>query len=116
MTTTRRAHPRIETALRVSVKLANGEAVPTGQIRNVSLGGIFIETANPPAFGADLEIAFDLPEGTPRTIRCRGFVVWTTKTDKRPTGGLAGMGVRLSDIGVQEMRALSAFIAKHIDG
>jgi hypothetical protein len=43
-------------------------------------------------------------------IRCKGFVVWSTKDDPAKHSQKRGIGVRLTDIGVQEMRILAQFI------
>ena len=105
-----RKQPRVAANIGVIVRIANGRQLPAGQIRNISLGGVFIETADLPAFGSALELEFSLPDQERRTIRCQGFVAWTTKTAPDKVPGLEGIGVRLADIGIQEMRALAAFI------
>jgi uncharacterized protein (TIGR02266 family) len=112
----KRVHPRVNTALRAKLSLNSGEVLTTGQIRNISLGGVFIETATLLAFGTDLDLEFALPgKGSP-VIRCKGYVVWNTKTDPKRGGGLSGMGLRLTNIEVQEMRSLAAFIDGQLEG
>jgi len=102
-----RAHPRVKVRIAVKVRTTNGAPVNVGQIHNISLGGVFIESDQPVAFGTDLDVEFALPSGV---IRCKGFVVWSTKTGTPQSKGFPGMGVRLAQIGVQEMRHLAAFI------
>ena len=91
-----------------------GKSIVAGQIRNISLGGVFIAMEEPPAFGADLDLEFSIPTGD-QNIRCKGFVVWSTKSNPEKAPGLQGMGVRLTDISVQEMRMLSEFIKTRLE-
>ncbi len=104
---TKRAHPRATADISATIRLPDGRTHSTGHIRNISLGGVFIEMDNPLGFGAELDLEFKLPAGT-QAIRCRGLVMWNTKTQEgypRP-----GMGVRLMQIGVHEMRLLADYI------
>jgi len=105
-----RAHLRVSTNIEVRVRTAHGQEIQTGQIRNLSLGGVFVETSEPQPFGSDLDLEFCLPGAGQRTVRCKGFVVWSTKSSPEKSPTMQGMGVRLTDIGVQEMRALAEFI------
>jgi len=107
-----RAHPRVSANIKVRVRTAHGHELQTGQIRNISLGGVFVETIDPQPFGSDLDLEFSLPGAERRTIHCKGFVVWSTKSSPEKCPEMQGMGVRLTDIGVQEMRALAEFIGQ----
>jgi hypothetical protein len=107
---TDRAHPRVSTNIQVKVWAAHGRELQAGEIRNISLGGVFVEMSHPQPFGADLDLEFRLPGPEDRTIRCKGFVVWSTKSSPEKSPGMQGVGVRLAEIGVQEMRDLAAFI------
>ena len=93
----------------VKVRSPDGKRASTDSIRNISLGGVFIEMDDPLPFGTDVELEFTLPVN-PRVIRCKGFVVWSTKETPERGGGTDGIGVRLMDIGVREMRLLNDFI------
>ncbi len=105
----RRHHPRVDANLDVQVRTSKGTSVPAGRIRNVSLGGVFIEMDDLPGFGTEFNLTFSLPV-EPRNITCTGYVVWTTKDRADAMDGMQGVGVRLADIGVSEMRALKEFI------
>jgi len=109
-----RSHPRVTTEISAKVRLPGGRSIIAGHIRNISLGGVFIALKEPPAFGADLDLEFSVPAGG-QVIRCKGFVVWSTKSNPEKAPGLQGIGVRLTDIGVQEMRLLSDFIKTQLD-
>jgi len=109
----KRAHPRVQTRIEARLKLPDGRTQIAAQIMNLSLGGVFIETADPLRFGAELDLEFALPN---TVIRCRGLVVWSTKTSPERAAGRSGMGVRLMKIGVGEMRTLESYIATKVEG
>lgn len=94
----------------MKVRLPDGGTAVTQRIGNISLGGVFIEMEDPVAFGSEVALEFSLSVA-PRTIRCKGFVVWSTKTSpERAKSGQKGIGVRLMDIGIADMRTLAEFI------
>ena len=109
----RREHKRVSAAINVKVRSPDGRRASTEEIRNISLGGVFIEMSDPFAFGTDIELEFTLPADR-RIINCKGFVVWSTKTSPERAAGRSGIGVRLMDIGVKEMRLLNEFIEEHL--
>jgi Tfp pilus assembly protein PilZ len=110
----RRSNSRVAVELSVKLRLPDGTTSTSDTIGNVSLGGVFIEMPQPLAFGAELGLEFTLPVA-PRMIRCRGFVVWSSKTHPERCPGQSGIGVRLMDIGIPEMRILNEFIAGRLD-
>ncbi len=110
----RRSNSRVPVELSVKLRLRDGRTGESDTIGNISLGGVFIEMPEPLAFGAELELEFTLPVA-PRMIRCRGFVVWSSKTHPERCPGQSGIGVRLMDIGITEMRILNEFIAARLD-
>lgn len=103
-----RNHPRVNTEINVSIKMPDGRIHSAGQIRNISLGGVFIEIKDPPSFGSEFDLEFRLPQAA-ETFRCRGLVVWNTKSNPE-NSEIPGMGVRLMQIGVQDMRRLAEYI------
>lgn len=105
----KREHKRVNATIDVKVCTPDGSRSSTDRIRNISLGGVFIEMNEPLPFGTDVELEFELPIN-PRVISCKGFVVWSTKDSPERGGGTPGIGVRLMDIGVREMRQLNDFI------
>lgn len=111
----RREHTRVETTIGVKLRSPDGRRSGSEEIRNISLGGVFIAMSDPLPFGTDVELEFSLPVD-PRLIRCRGFVVWSTKESPERSPGNPGVGVRLMDIGVREMRLLNEFIERQLRG
>jgi uncharacterized protein (TIGR02266 family) len=108
----RRSNSRVQVAISVKVRVADGPSVESRTIRNISLGGVFIQMDEPLPFGAEAALEFNLP-GAPRVLRCRGFVVWSTKTNPERSA-VPGVGVRLMDIGITDMRILNEFIAAEL--
>jgi uncharacterized protein (TIGR02266 family) len=109
----KRAHVRVPTSVGVSISLTDGTRMVGEKISNISLGGVFIEMAEPLAFGSELELEFTLPDA-PRSLRCHGFVVWTTRGQTNVGPGQEGIGVRLLGVGLREMRLLAEFVEKQL--
>lgn len=100
----------VESAVSVKLRLPSGERVKQKQLFNISLGGLFIEMEEPLAFGSEVQLELEMPQ-QPHTIRCGGFVVWTTKTSPAKAPGHSGMAVRLTNIGISEMRRIAEQVA-----
>lgn len=105
----RREYKRVSASISVKLRSPDGTRSSTAEIRNISLGGVFIVMKDPLPFGTDIDLEFSVPIN-PRVVRCKGFVVWSTKTSPERGGGLKGIGVRLMDIGVREMRLINRYI------
>lgn len=91
----------------------DGGKVSTGRIRNISLGGVFIEM-DVLKFGTEVALTFSVPSAP--TIRCRAYVVWNSDDPSREDIGMKGNGLRLTDISVSDMRALSEYIEGKLQG
>jgi type IV pilus assembly protein PilZ len=90
-------------ARRVAIELAvdvtspdQGDRVP-GVSRDLSLGGMFVETAFPAAFGASVLLRFTVP-GHAGPLVVPGMVRWTSK---------GGMGIQFGLLGARETRAIT---------
>ena len=75
MSPEKRAHPRFPTRLRVAFE--QGGARVDAVTRDLSLGGMFVESAVSPPFGAELELTVALPLLT-ELARLRCVVRWVT--------------------------------------
>ena len=109
----KREHKRVSTAISVLLRSPDGRRETTEEICNISLGGVFIHMKDPFSFGTDIDLQFNLPQRS-QVVKCKGFVVWSTKTSPERGDGRPGIGVRLMDIGVREMRLLNQFIEQEI--
>src|SRR4051812_44642285 len=81
----------------VRVRADGGTMSESNLIANVSMGGVFVGMREPLAFGAEVQLEFILPV-EPRTLRCPGFVVWSTKTSPDKARGQVGVAVRLTTL------------------
>lgn len=99
----------------VKLRLTDGTELTERHVWNTSLGGVFVEMRDPLPFGTELNIEFILPrEG--QSIRCEGFVVWSTQTSPQNAPGKQGVGIRLINIGIKEMRQLAEAVARSLGG
>jgi uncharacterized protein (TIGR02266 family) len=112
----RRAHPRVPADISVSLKAAGRPAIVSGVIKNISLGGIFVRIDDPLSFGTDIDLEFSLPAAA-KTMRCKGVVIWSTRqTPEKAPLGEEGIGIRLRDISVRDMRELADYISVQLEG
>ncbi len=102
-----------EDGVAVKVRLASGQMPTVAGIWNVSLGGVFFEMKEPLPFGVEVGLEFSLPVD-PHVVRCKGFVVWSTKSSPEKAPGRGGVGLRLADIKIAEMRALARAVGRDL--
>ena len=100
-------------SLRVKLKRPNGRRLDAASVWNISLGGIFIEMPEPLSFGEDLQLEFEL-SGQSLPLICKGFVVWSTKDSPEKGGGKNGMAVRLTEVGIAEMRTIASRVGQEL--
>ncbi len=109
-----RAFERVRVPLGVPVEYAATPARPAlaGQAVNISAGGIFVETADPPTRGCTLALSFALPEAGAR-LAVAGRVAWVNEPGqpcKRDCG--PGMGVAFRDLSDPGRRVISRFVRR----
>ena len=93
----KRVHPRSPLKVAVTCEL-DGAAPISGSAKDVSLGGMFVETTAPsPAFGTKLTIVCRLP-GLDRDARLPAVVRWTKA---------GGFGVQFGLLGARETYAIT---------
>ena len=98
-----RQHPRV--SLAVDVDVASGSNFYAGRTRDLSLGGLFVETEVGLPIGLQVDVKLKLPKGT-FTAPCE--VVWLLSERGRQT---VGMGVRFLELSFGAKRAIEAFMA-----
>jgi hypothetical protein len=74
-----------------------------GESTDISLGGMFIKTATPEAFGADIVVHVHVP-GEPSAYALPGVVRWTNAE---------GMGVQFGLLGAKETHTITELVAAH---
>jgi uncharacterized protein (TIGR02266 family) len=109
---TKRSHPRVPASVTATLRIPGGPSHTASRLTNISLGGVFIDMEEPLTFGTEVSLEFALPVAA-RTIQCRGLVVWTSK-HARASEGKRGIGVRLMEIGIADMRVLADYIERSL--
>jgi type IV pilus assembly protein PilZ len=71
-----------------------------GLAKDISVGGMFVQTDEPAAFNAEVVVYLTLPSDT-KELRLPGVVRWT-----RPNG----MGVQFRSLGVRETHAITEIV------
>jgi uncharacterized protein (TIGR02266 family) len=88
--TDNRRHPRVPVSL--TVKYASRGDLQNDLVTDLSPGGVFVRTDQPPPVGSTVALEFVVPP-SPLPIRVEGQVMWLG--DQK---GAAGMGVRFTGV------------------
>ncbi len=99
----RRTDPRY--AHRLDVEIVAGEEKRTATTRNISLGGLFVETNQPFPLQTRLQIRFKIPTHA-EPIEVAGEVRWIEPGDGNQP---CGMGIRFQGLRAREVWALNRF-------
>lgn len=105
-----RGLPRVEVAAPVRIRAGDEERIAT--IRNLSRGGLFVESGFFPEEGSELSLDFHLP-GRARRVAPTATPVWRRM---RPNGGRAGLGLRFLALDGATSHDLDAFVREHREG
>jgi hypothetical protein len=92
----KRLHPRAPLGQDVTCEVSGGEAIQ-GRARDISVGGVFIESEAPVAFGTEVTIVVRLPN-TKVDARLPGIIRWFNP---------GGFGVQFGLLGARETHAIS---------
>jgi len=105
----RRKHPRFPLVIRVSHVLDNHYQYYYS--RDLSFGGMFLETRSPYKVGAKVELDFSLPERRTR-VRVKGEVVRVIEADVSNPDQTPGMGVAFSYVDPESREEFESFLAE----
>lgn len=94
-----RRHHRVSLEQPVTFASEGGQG-GQGLGRDISLGGMFVQTTEPADFGADVEIQIALGRND-APMRLRGTVRWTRDD---------GMGVQFGPVGARDTFAITEFV------
>jgi uncharacterized protein (TIGR02266 family) len=103
----RRRARRVPVHIQIQYQTADGFF--QDYVRNLSLGGIFIETAKPLPMNTKLRVEFCLPE-MPDPITADGIVVHTLRLGQPKNPSVSGMGIRFSELAPSSKRLLEAYL------
>jgi hypothetical protein len=95
----KRLHPRATVELPLSCETAAG-AIITGVARDLGIGGMFVESSEPPAYAAEIVVVTRLP-GMKTDSRLPAIVRWLTDR---------GFGVQFGALGARDTFAISALL------
>ncbi len=93
--TENREHPRSLARLRVAFQVGDGPRTES-RSRDLSLGGMFIETATPPPYGTAVRVHLRLPDLEGEAC-LEAIVRWTTAE---------GMGVQFASMGARQTHGI----------
>jgi uncharacterized protein (TIGR02266 family) len=98
----RRIDPRYERQLDVEV-VVDGKK-HTSRTVNISLGGLFLDSAVPLEIGVTVQLRFQLPT-QPELVEVAGDVRWLVKRED----GRQGIGIRFQGLRARDVWALNQF-------
>ncbi len=104
---TTRKDERVKGSL--SLKFKDHRAFVKAYTENVSRGGLFIRTANPPEVGQRFPLELQIP-GIPEPLQTKCQVVWTRKQAEETKDNPAGMGVKFSEMSKKDAQALRQYL------
>jgi len=81
--------------------------------RDLSVGGIFLETDQPYPAGSNLELEIPLPEITDK-VHLKGKVVRVVPIEERQKGNVPGMGIQFVELDSWTKAMLADFIAREM--
>lgn len=99
----RRIDPRYDRQLEIEV-LFEGKK-QTSQTRNISLGGLYLESATPLPIGTTVQLRFQLPT-QPEPVEVAGDVRWVVK---KGAGDSSGIGIRFQGLRARDVWALNRY-------
>jgi uncharacterized protein (TIGR02266 family) len=100
--------PRIELKTPIRMHRRSGDA--WGTVRNLSRGGLFVESASTVLPNTELALELQLPE-TAQALAPTAEVIWSCDSDEEE---LTGMGLRFLALDGTSARRLAAYIAERM--
>jgi len=99
----------VRVSLETDVKIACGQGELWGRSRNVSRGGIFVESDGELLPDSEVQLEFALPE-SPRSLAPTAKVVW-----RRPAtrNAMAGLGLQFLKLDREAARRLDEYVYEH---
>ncbi len=103
----KRKEPRIPVRIRIQYETA--DKFFEDYIRNLSLGGIFVETSKPLPVHTKLKIQLSLPE-MEEPLVVDGVVVHTLRVGREAAQPVNGMGIKFSTLDNQSKQLLEEYL------
>ncbi len=99
----RRIDPRYDRRLEIEVMFEGKKQ--TSQSVNISLGGLYLESASPLPIGTTVQLRFQLPT-QPEPVEVAGDVRWVVKKEKSDQ---TGIGIRFQGLRARDVWALNRY-------
>jgi uncharacterized protein (TIGR02266 family) len=99
----RRIDPRYDRRLEIEVMFEGKKQ--TSQSVNISLGGLYLESASPLPIGTTVQLRFQLPT-QPEPVEVAGDVRWIVKKEKSDQ---TGIGIRFQGLRARDVWALNRY-------
>jgi uncharacterized protein (TIGR02266 family) len=96
---------------RIAIDVVHEGTSFSAQTRNISLGGVFIETETQLPFGAKVSLKFRIPTQT-EPVEVDGQVRWLEMED----GHARGIGIRFDGLRARDVWALNKFFESPSEG
>jgi len=93
----RRRDPRVDVEIGLRIQFGDFRGFVDECCRNLSIGGMFVESAAPPKVGASVRFELSLPEPSTTLVAGKGEVVWVRR-EAAPPHARSGFGVRFTEI------------------
>lgn len=94
----------------IPVRFADAKEFLVEYTSNISLGGVFVRTASPAAFGTVVRLSLELP-GTSQAVPVTGQVAFVLPADQAARQGkVPGMGVRFARLDSAVQETLAAYV------
>ena len=100
----RRIDPRYDRQLEVEVQFEGKKQ--TSRTQNISLGGLYLESASPLPIGITVQLRFQLPT-QPEPVEVAGDVRWVVK--KEGTSDQSGVCIRFQGLRARDVWALNRY-------
>ena len=95
---------------RVAIDFTHEGTVHAAHTRNISLGGVFIDTDQTLPFGAKVQLKFRVPTQS-EPVEVSGQVRWLEMDE----GRLCGIGIRFEGLRARDVWALNKFFEKPLE-
>jgi uncharacterized protein (TIGR02266 family) len=90
------------------VDLSSDDNFFVGFANDVSVGGLFVATSDPPPRGALVDLVFTLPDGT--RVEAEGEVRWTREYNDRVPFEFPGAGIQFKRLAPEAVTAIAHFV------
>jgi len=103
-----RQHPRFETREQVRLQVGDRDEMRVLWTQDVSCGGLFVQTREPPPFGARVAVDIETPDGS---IRLTAEVVHVLTHEVADAFGRSpGVGLQFVDLSDEQSRAIERYV------